>query len=353
MDFKESNIIKILHPSIKNRFQDFTPSEFEDFFAKVFQDKDYNVEQTSYSGDYGADLIVTKDNTKTAVQIKRYAKSNKVGVQDINQIIGAKNYYNCDRALILTTSSFSKQGENLAKETSVECWKWEDLLELFRELYWDGLDYYSFYSNESDEVSEKTPLKIEFGNIEPMAELKGGELATIVHLVVENITRENINLEFELPTLITQNYEQIEGIYKLSTSFTGGVIYAGCKVDIGYIFSYSSIKKLEVGDKIISKFKIKIGDESESEKEYFSTYGTSEQSEKVNLYDDRISELENELESSDKKITESESNVDSLNDKLELLNSKIESLSKRQGYLIFGFFALIIILFMILKKSSR
>lgn len=342
MNFQETDIIKILQASIKNRFQDFTPSEFEDFIAKVFQDKGYYVEQTNYSGDYGADLIITKENIKTAVQIKRYKKTNKVGVQDINQIIGAKSYYNCDRALILTTSSYSKQGENLAKETSVEYWNWENLLNLFKELYWNNKDFYTFYANSTDDSTVKTALKIEFGKIDALVELKGGELGTIVHITVENLTRNNINLKYELPVLITQDFEQIEANYWLSTSFKGGVIYAGCKVDIGYIFSYDNLKKIEHGDKIISKFTLQIGDSPEVEKEYFSIYGLTQQTEELNLYDERIlnlekqkNKLENEIEYSEQKFVEQ--------------GAKLETFSNRQKYLIVGIFVLIITIIFLLK----
>lgn len=236
MTFDNEEIVKILEPSIKNRFQDFTPQDFEDFIGQVYKDLGYDVEQTSYSGDYGADLIITKDNVKTAVQIKRYQESNKVGVQDINQIIGAKNYYNCDKASVITTSSYSKQGENLAKETKIELLQWEDLILFFKELYWNNKDYYTFYTEQKgdDSTNEKSYLKLTFDKVEPMAELKGGEYGTIVYLDIENISKENVKLNFSLPTLITKDYNQIDAVYRLSSEFTGGMIYAGCKIKIGY-----------------------------------------------------------------------------------------------------------------------
>ena len=101
MNFAKTNIIKILESAIPNRFQDFPPSHFEDFIAQVFKDNEYKVKQTAYTGDYGADLII-KNKIRTAVQIKRYAKSNKVGVKDINQIVGARDYYCFKDAFVIT-----------------------------------------------------------------------------------------------------------------------------------------------------------------------------------------------------------------------------------------------------------
>ena len=61
MDFSQVDIVKILKKSIDKRFQDFTPQDFEDFIAQLYKDRGYKVEQTSYSGDYGADILIEKD----------------------------------------------------------------------------------------------------------------------------------------------------------------------------------------------------------------------------------------------------------------------------------------------------
>ena len=95
MDFSNVNIQGILFSAISNRFSDFSPYDFEDFIAQLFKDKGFDVEGTNYSGDYGADVITSKDGIRTAIQVKRYAKTNKVGVKDINQIIGGKEYHKC------------------------------------------------------------------------------------------------------------------------------------------------------------------------------------------------------------------------------------------------------------------
>ena len=120
MEFNKSNITKLLFSGIKNKFSDFSPYDFEDFIAQLFKDNSYQVEGTNYTGDYGADVIVIKDNIKIAIQVKRYKESNKVGVKDINQIIGARDYYNCNKAMVITTSDFTNPGRKLSNKTNVE-----------------------------------------------------------------------------------------------------------------------------------------------------------------------------------------------------------------------------------------
>ncbi len=131
MNFANTNIIKILGSAIPNKFQDFSPSHFEDFIAQMFKDNGYKVKQTAYSSDYGADLILEKNKDRIAVQIKRYAKSNKVGVKDINQIIGARDYYGCKDAFFITTSSFTDKGKNLAQKSKCETVVMESITKIY------------------------------------------------------------------------------------------------------------------------------------------------------------------------------------------------------------------------------
>lgn len=49
-----------------------TGAEFENFMANVFVQKGYPVQQTPGSGDQGVDLLLTIDDRKVAVQLKRY-----------------------------------------------------------------------------------------------------------------------------------------------------------------------------------------------------------------------------------------------------------------------------------------
>jgi len=58
MEFSEVDIQEVLKHSLPKRFQDISPTDFEGFIAQLFSDLGFDVEQTPYSGDFGADLIV-------------------------------------------------------------------------------------------------------------------------------------------------------------------------------------------------------------------------------------------------------------------------------------------------------
>lgn len=100
--------------------------EFEEYLEVFFQRLGYQVKRTPYQGDYGADLILSKDGVKTAVQAKRYNRS--VGLKAVQEIAAAKEYYGCDKAMVVTNSYFSNQAKSLAKATQVELWDREQLV---------------------------------------------------------------------------------------------------------------------------------------------------------------------------------------------------------------------------------
>lgn len=96
----------------------FNGYEFEDFLASLYKSLGFEVEQTSYSGDYGADLIIKNNHKKTAVQAKNY--SGNVGLEAVQQALSGKNYYKCDSALVVTNSYFTRQAKELAASSQVE-----------------------------------------------------------------------------------------------------------------------------------------------------------------------------------------------------------------------------------------
>ena len=102
--------------------------EFEDFLSELFKSFGFDVEPTSYSGDYGADIIVKNAYEKMAIQAKNY--SGKVGVEAIQQALSGKEYYKCDRAIVITNSYFTKQAIDLATVSKVELIDRNKLIEI-------------------------------------------------------------------------------------------------------------------------------------------------------------------------------------------------------------------------------
>lgn len=90
---------------------------FEEYVAKIFFKKGYFVETTKKSGDFGADIILSKNNKKIVIQTKFYSSS--VGVEAVQQIHAAKGYYNADEAWVITNNKYTAQAFELAKKVNV------------------------------------------------------------------------------------------------------------------------------------------------------------------------------------------------------------------------------------------
>ncbi|ABB15331.1 restriction endonuclease [Carboxydothermus hydrogenoformans] len=92
--------------------------QFEHWLELLFKDYGYKVKRTRKTADYGADLIIEKDNIKIAVQAKRH--KNKVGIKAVQEAISAVKFYGCQKAAVCTNNYFTENAVNLAKANNVE-----------------------------------------------------------------------------------------------------------------------------------------------------------------------------------------------------------------------------------------
>lgn len=90
---------------------------FEQFLKVLFEERGYQVELTPKSGDFGADLIMTKDGRRIAVQAKRYEKT--VGIDAIQEAAGARSYYGTHDAIVITNQDFSTAARQQAQKSNV------------------------------------------------------------------------------------------------------------------------------------------------------------------------------------------------------------------------------------------
>ncbi|MBR1797505.1 MAG: restriction endonuclease [Clostridiales bacterium] len=72
---------------------------------------------TGNSGDYGVDIICRRLIKRYAVQCKYY--SRPVGVAAVQQVVGGMAYYDCDRAIVITNTTFTRQAYELAERNNV------------------------------------------------------------------------------------------------------------------------------------------------------------------------------------------------------------------------------------------
>jgi HJR/Mrr/RecB family endonuclease len=91
--------------------------EFEEFLAGLFRAQGYAAELTPTSGDYGADLILSKEGQRIAVQAKRYVGS--VGVQAVQEALSGQAYYQCHTAWVISTGVFTTNALELAEKSGV------------------------------------------------------------------------------------------------------------------------------------------------------------------------------------------------------------------------------------------
>lgn len=101
-----------------------TPFEFEDFIAELFKKMGYNTEVTSKTGDYGIDVIAKERNDVIAIQVKKYSKGNNVSNRDVQRLLGAMHLrtIKANKAILITTSDFTIQAKEQAKESPIELW---------------------------------------------------------------------------------------------------------------------------------------------------------------------------------------------------------------------------------------
>jgi HJR/Mrr/RecB family endonuclease len=105
-------------PSDARAIREMSGKQFELFVRNRLVEQGYDrVKTTAASGDMGADLIAEKDGRTVVVQCKRY--SGVVGIQAVQEVIGAKHFDAADEAWVVTDSTFTKAARNLARAAKV------------------------------------------------------------------------------------------------------------------------------------------------------------------------------------------------------------------------------------------
>ncbi|MEW4369820.1 TerD family protein [Paenibacillus kandeliae] len=96
---------------------------FEYHMQDLFTKLGYEVEMPTsdpYAPDYGVDLIITKANTRTAVQLKCF--SNVVPIKAIQEVYAGARMYECSKYMVVATNYFSRAALQLAEQLNVEVW---------------------------------------------------------------------------------------------------------------------------------------------------------------------------------------------------------------------------------------
>lgn len=101
---------------------------FEERLADLFGSMGYEVVRTGRTGDFGADLVLEQDGARTVVQAKRYERS--VGIEAVQQVIGATRHYDAERAMVVTSASCTPAARALAESNQVVLVERPELVDL-------------------------------------------------------------------------------------------------------------------------------------------------------------------------------------------------------------------------------
>lgn len=105
-------------------------TQFEKFLYYYFKKSGFQCSLTPSTGDYGADLIIMKEDTIIVVQAKRWKRA--VGIEAVQQIIGSIKYYEADYGMVITNSFFTPNAIELAGTNDIELWDREALIKKIR-----------------------------------------------------------------------------------------------------------------------------------------------------------------------------------------------------------------------------
>jgi restriction system protein len=97
------------------------PKQFEELVCEYFRNKGYEAKTTSYINDYGVDVFATKGKEKIAIQAKMYGSgTRKINRQMVMELHGAKDYFDCTKAIIATDGVLLSDALEVAKKLKIE-----------------------------------------------------------------------------------------------------------------------------------------------------------------------------------------------------------------------------------------
>lgn len=97
-----------------------TPAEYESQIAAYFAHRGYRTKQTAISGDYGVDVFAENADERLAIQVKMYGTARRVNRQMVMELHGAKEYFDCHRAVIVTDGEFRPDAREVAAKLGIE-----------------------------------------------------------------------------------------------------------------------------------------------------------------------------------------------------------------------------------------
>jgi len=89
-----------------------TGLQFERYIATLLKRRGFTNVQLTEQYDLGVDIIADKEGITWGIQVKRY--SGLVKAEAVRQVVTALRIYQCDQAMVITNSEFSRIATELA-----------------------------------------------------------------------------------------------------------------------------------------------------------------------------------------------------------------------------------------------
>lgn len=97
------------------------PRQFEEFVCEHFRQQGYKTELTTFTNDYGIDGFAIKGKQKIAIQSKMYGHTTrKINRQMVMELHGAKDFFDCTKAVIATDGIFLQNALVVAEKLKIE-----------------------------------------------------------------------------------------------------------------------------------------------------------------------------------------------------------------------------------------
>ena len=100
--------------------------EFDERLQAAFRRAGYAVYPVTESG-VGADLVLDQPGARTVLRVRRW--DNMVGPSAVEEVLNSRSRYGAQNAMVVATSSFSRDALALAASQSVETWGRSELID--------------------------------------------------------------------------------------------------------------------------------------------------------------------------------------------------------------------------------
>lgn len=87
--------------------------DFEQYVAELLRANGYRKVSLTERYDFGVDIVAEKDGIRWGVQAKRH--SRLVKAEAVRQVVTGLKIYRCDRAMVITNSTYSAVARRLAE----------------------------------------------------------------------------------------------------------------------------------------------------------------------------------------------------------------------------------------------